>query len=56
MSSAVQIPKRDVNSVGFAYLASCRRIAAAAGVDLRTLDRALWHHSKEKQKSRCDRG
>jgi hypothetical protein len=34
------------------YLAACRRIAAEAGVDLRTLDRALWQYSKENQKPR----
>jgi len=31
------------------YLAACRRIAAAAGTDLRTLDRALWQYSKKNQ-------
>lgn len=31
------------------YLAACRQIAAAAGTDLRTLDRALWRYSKENQ-------
>jgi hypothetical protein len=46
--------KRSYNSVDFylAYLAACRRIAEAAGVDLRTLDRALWQYSKENQKPR----
>jgi hypothetical protein len=46
--------ERSFNSVGFylAYLAACRRIAAEAGVDLRTLDRALWQYSKENQKPR----
>lgn len=29
------------------YLDVCRRLAAAAGVDLRTLDRALWRWSKD---------
>ena len=31
------------------YLAACRRIAADAGTDLRTLDRALWQYSRENQ-------
>jgi hypothetical protein len=46
--------ERSFNSVGFylAYLAACRRIAAEAGVDLRTLDGALWQYSKENQKPR----
>lgn len=30
-----------------AYLEVCRRLAADAGVDLRTLDRALWRWSKD---------
>lgn len=29
------------------YLDVCRRLAAGAGVDLRTLDRALWRWSKD---------
>jgi hypothetical protein len=46
--------ERSFNSVGFylAYLTACRRIASTAGVDLRTLDRALWQYSKENQKPR----
>jgi hypothetical protein len=31
------------------YFAACRRIAADAGTDLRSLDRALWRYSKENQ-------
>lgn len=30
-----------------AYLEVCRRLAGEAGVDLRTLDRALWRWSKD---------
>jgi hypothetical protein len=46
--------ERSFNSVGFylIYLDACRRIAQAASVDLRTLDRALWQYSKENQKPR----
>ncbi|MCA6101838.1 hypothetical protein [Bradyrhizobium australafricanum] len=46
--------ERSFSSVRFylTYLAACRRIAAAAGVDLRTLDRALWQYSKENQRVR----
>ena len=29
------------------YLAACRELARRHGVDLRTLDKALWQHSKE---------
>ncbi len=32
-----------------AYVEFMRKIAAAAGVSMRTLDRALWQYSKEKQ-------
>jgi hypothetical protein len=31
------------------YVCTCREIAAQAGVDMRTLDRALWQYSKENQ-------
>jgi hypothetical protein len=31
------------------YLDACRRIAADAATDLRSLDRALWQYSKENQ-------
>jgi hypothetical protein len=43
--------ERATYSVGFylEYLAACRRIAAAAGTDLRTLDRALWQYSRDHQ-------
>jgi hypothetical protein len=46
--------ERAFNSLSFylAYLTACRDIATAAGVDLRTLDRALWQYSKENQKPR----
>ncbi len=32
-----------------AYTGHCRELAAAAGVSMRDLDRALWQYSKEKQ-------
>ncbi len=43
--------ERATYSVGFylEYLAACRRIAAAAGSDLRTLDKALWQNSRDHQ-------
>ena len=31
------------------YVAECRRLANAAGVAMRVLDRALWQYSKEQQ-------
>jgi hypothetical protein len=41
---------RSVYPVSFwlAYLAACRDLAARHGVCLRTLDKALWQHSKER--------
>ena len=32
------------------YFTICRAIASRNGVDMRTLDRALWQYSKERQK------
>jgi hypothetical protein len=34
-------------SFWLAYLEACRALAGRAGVSLRTLDKALWQHSKE---------
>jgi hypothetical protein len=34
-------------SFWLAYLEACRSLARAGGVSLRTLDKALWQHSKE---------
>jgi len=33
-----------------AYVRACRALAAQAGVSMRTLDRALWRYSKERQR------
>ena len=33
------------------YLETCRELAQAAGVSLRTLDKALWQHSKERSRT-----
>jgi hypothetical protein len=33
----------------WSYVAFCRQLATDAGVDMRTLDRALWQYSKENQ-------
>jgi hypothetical protein len=35
-------------SFWLAYLNACRDLAARHGVSLRTLDKALWQHSKER--------
>jgi len=41
---------RSVYPVSFwlGYVAACRELAARHGVSLRTLDKALWQHSKER--------
>jgi hypothetical protein len=44
------VKPRSVYPVGFwlEYLAACRTLSARYAVDLRTLDKALWQHSKER--------
>lgn len=34
-------------SFWLAYLSACRELARATGVSIRTLDKALWQHSRE---------
>jgi hypothetical protein len=43
------VKPRSAYPVSFwlAYLEACRSLAQASGVSLRTLDKALWQHSKE---------
>ena len=38
-------------SFGLRYLAACRALSAGRGVSIRTLDKALWQHSKERSTS-----
>ena len=38
-----------------AYVAFIRRLARAAGADMRTVDRALWQYSKERQNKKKPR-
>jgi HEAT repeat protein len=47
------VKPRSVYPVGFwlEYLTTCRMLARRAGVDIRTLDKALWQHSKERSRS-----
>ncbi len=44
------VKPRSVYPVGFwlAYLNACRTLARRAEVSVRTLDKALWQHSKER--------
>jgi len=43
------VKSRSTYPVGFwlEYLNACRELSRRAGVSLRTLDKALWQHSKE---------
>lgn len=47
------VKSRSVYPVSFwlAYLEACRKLALLAGVSLRTLDKALWQHSKERSRA-----
>ena len=47
------VEPRSVYPVGFwlAYLDACRTLARNAGVTIRTLDKALWQHSKERARA-----
>jgi hypothetical protein len=44
------VKPRSVYPISFwlAYLSACRALAQRAGVSIRTLDKALWQHSKER--------
>lgn len=46
----------DLNFYLLDYLPECKRLAHEAGVDLRTLDRALWSWSKEQEKKDSGEG
>jgi hypothetical protein len=49
-SVGLKVPKQYEFSFWWPYVEFCREAAARNGVDMRTLDRALWQYSKEKQK------
>jgi hypothetical protein len=46
------VKPRSGYPIGFwlAYLNACRTLAQRAGVTIRTLDKALWQHSKERSR------
>jgi hypothetical protein len=48
-SASLDVPSQYTFGFWRDYLAFCRRTAVAAGVDMRTLDRAMWQYSKENQ-------
>jgi len=43
-------PRKYTFDFWWQYTLYCRRIAKKAGVRMRTLDKALWQYSKERQK------
>lgn len=49
------VKARSVYPIGFwlEYLSACRGLAERYDVDLRTLDKALWQHSKERSAGRA---
>lgn len=54
-SVSLGVPKQDVPKqyrfrFWWTYVRFCRDLANRCGVDMRTLDRALWQYSKENQK------
>lgn len=50
-SLSVDVPSVYTFPFWWAYTQHCRKLAEQAGVDMRTLDRALWQYSKENQPS-----
>ena len=48
-SVSLDAPKQYSFDFWSPYVEFCRGVAGSAGVDLRTLDRALWQYSKENQ-------
>ena len=53
LASLGHVTTRSVYPVHFwlAYLEACRELAKRHGVSIRTLDKALWQHSKEAPRS-----
>jgi hypothetical protein len=51
-SVGAQVPKQYSFDTWWPYVEFCRKLARQNGVDMRTLDQALWQYSKENQKTR----
>ena len=49
-SLSLKLPKCYSFEFWWAYVEYCRELSSRNGVDMRTLDKALWQYSKEKQK------
>ncbi|WP_152427718.1 hypothetical protein [Desulfotignum phosphitoxidans] len=48
-SVSLEVPKQYTFDFWWTYVNFCRLLANKTGVDMRTLDRALWQYSKENQ-------
>lgn len=49
-SVSLEVPIKYTFGFWWSYVKFCRSLAASAGVDMRTLDRAMWQYSKENQR------
>ncbi len=49
-SVSLDIPTQYSFEYWWTYVKFCRKLANVSGIDLRTLDRALWQYSKENQR------
>ena len=48
-SVSLEVPKQYTFDFWMMYVDFCRQLAESTGLDMRTLDRALWQYSKENQ-------
>ena len=48
-SVSLEVPKQYTFDFWLRYVDFCRELAESNGLDMRTLDRALWQYSKENQ-------
>jgi hypothetical protein len=48
-SISLEVPSQYNFDFWWSYVEFCRKLADTSGVDMRTLDRALWQYSKENQ-------
>jgi len=48
-SASVKVPSQYDFKFWWEYVEFCRNVAKSNKIDMRTLDRAMWHYSKEKQ-------
>ena len=48
-SASLSVPSQYDFGFWWSYVTFCREVARLAGVDMRTLDRAMWQYSKENE-------